>query len=328
MWQRLLRFVRSFYSLRHLKGYSQRVGIPLRHFHHVVKALRIATAPVEYIRRRLVTRRLARRATPGISVPADDGFVFFEIGDVAQGRAALDSARRIAEARKPDCLASVGSKSHLINLLEPQDFVHYPQLSALALSDTLVEAAARYLGTVPVWMGMELLYTPPNGTIVSSQLFHCDQADFRQVKFFINVNDVDETSGPLTFVPAKESRLAFEKLGRPEGRVEDDILFACLGSRDAVSLTGPAGCGVAVDTSQCFHYGSRENRKERIVLMIQYLTYHKPTNPCPFLPVELMHGVQLRGLQALAFPSKRRYFTGVSQPRNARRAATEAETGK
>ena len=47
--------------------------------------------------------------------------------------------------------------------------------------------------------------------------------------------------------------------------------------------------------------------------MIQYLTYHEILEPAPFLPVDQIDKGEFSELQALAFPTKRHYFTGISQ---------------
>ena len=51
------------------------------------------------------------------------------------------------------------------------------------------------------------------------------------------------------------------------------------GTNDIVTVTGPAGTGVAVDTSRCLHLGSRvQPGTFRLCLYMQYCTTREITN--------------------------------------------------
>ena len=109
-------------------------------------------------------------------------------------------------------------------------------------------------------------YSPNDSTKDDgSQKFHLDHEDFRQVKGFVFIDDVEETSGPFTLLEAEASagvqRAVHYRMTPAEKRVEDDVVFGIADRRRAVSLTGPAGTVALVDTSRCFHYGSRAGRR-------------------------------------------------------------------
>lgn len=55
-----------------------------------------------------------------------------------------------------------------------------------------------------------------------------------------------------------------------EGRISDEHVFEHCSSSDLYELTGPAGSGVIVDTTNSLHYGSRARQSDRIVFMFQF----------------------------------------------------------
>lgn len=313
--KRLTRFLRNLRSGRQLVGYGQRLGFSRLQTYHLVRWFRICASPFEFLRRKLVAWRTSTKPSVKISIDRRQGYGLFAIADIPEGPPALAVANLLAAERKDHFVERAKGKAFLVNLIEPKDFKRHPELVDLALSDALLSAATRYLGTVPIWAAMEIWYTPPNKNasdiVRSSQFFHRDQEDFRQIKMFISLKDLDETTGPFRFYPAEDSQRAFQEMGCPLGRIDDEELFAHL-ERDALMpFVGPAGSGAAVDTSRCYHYGGRNNENERLLFMIQYLRYHEILESRPFLPTDLRQHLELQGLQRLAFPSRRYYFTDV-----------------
>jgi hypothetical protein len=134
---------------------------------------------------------------------------------------------------------------------------------------------------VPYLNRIDLLYSTPRegDDLIKSQLFHVDPEGLTQVKFFINVFDVDEAEGPFTFIPADASlrvlggiRRLRKAQGQPHvGRYTDEEVEAVGGARAIVSLKGPRGSGVAIDTSKCLHLGSRVRPGAfRLIFYVQY----------------------------------------------------------
>jgi len=52
--------------------------------------------------------------------------------------------------------------------------------------------------------------------------------------------------------------------------VADEIIFRYAKPSDVKQFTGKAGAAIVIDTSRCFHFGRRQQSKERLMLMIQY----------------------------------------------------------
>jgi hypothetical protein len=186
--------------------------------------------------------------------------------------------QRVGESR-----GTLAKRQFLRNILMDDDLRRHPELVDFVLSDKALGIATSYLGTVPYLNRIDMLYsTPRQGEdLIKSQLFHVDPEGLTQVKFFINVFDVGEPEGPFTFIPADASarilrdirRLRRERGVPHGGRYTDEEVDAVGGTSSIVSLTGPRGTGVSIDTSRCLHLGSRVAPGAfRLVLYVQYCT--------------------------------------------------------
>jgi len=91
---------------------------------------------------------------------------------------------------------------------------------------------------------------------------------------FINIFDTTEEQGPLTFLPADISAQVQKSIGRILGRVSDDQVYRAGGQNHDFKLVGPRGSGAFLDTSRCLHYGSRFNKRDRLILIVQFLKFH------------------------------------------------------
>jgi hypothetical protein len=178
------------------------------------------------------------------------------------------------------------------HLLKDEDLRRNPDLVEFALSEKMLGPVTQYLGMVPYLTRVDLVYSVSRGTDekIESQLFHLDHEGLRQVKYFIYVYDVEEPEGPFTFLPADTSFRVVNDVrtwrkrhagGRDveSRRYLDDEITAVKAAQDIVAVKGPAGSGVAVDTSRCLHLGSRCSPGAfRLVLYLQYCTTRELTN--------------------------------------------------
>jgi hypothetical protein len=183
-------------------------------------------------------------------------------------------------------------QSFLRYLLDDEDLRMHPEIVDFALSDRLLGAATRYLGMVPYLSRVDLMYSLPRGTgdNIASQLFHLDHEGVTQVKAFVHLFDVGDHEGPFTFIPADATtRIVndIRRLRKGRGshtdvevrRYSDEEIAAVNGTKDIVTVKGPTGSGVAVDTSRCLHLGSRvDDGTFRLCLYLQYCTTHELTN--------------------------------------------------
>src|SRR5688572_14276818 len=224
-------------------------------------------------------RRAALRRLPptALEIPPHDGFlvqppgVFDEVpAIVADAHAALARFDAAATTR------GGSQKRFLVNVLDAATLTPDSAVVRLALRDDVVASVSRYLGTVPCLSTITVFFSDTvEGTPKSSQLHHCDGDDVTQVKIFIYCTDVDIASGPLTVLGADDSaRVRKASRYQYRQRLTDDQVAAVLGPEAEHPILGPAGTLAFVDTSRCFHYGSRvaPGAAPRLVTMIQYQT--------------------------------------------------------
>jgi len=238
-------------------------------------------------------------------IPQEDGYRVFNPGDFQEiGPIVRYCANVYQESRKtfsPEYLQKHPTKKFLCPILEGVEFFRHPVLLQLMVSRPFLDAAITYLGAVPRLAGARLCWSPKNETNLSSQLYHFDYEDLKQVKIFINIFETQEDQGPFTFLPADISERVQRSIGRVIGRVSDESIYEGGGRNHEVKLVGPAGSGAFVDTCRCLHYGSRLNQRDRVVLIIQFLKWHSSyQSTAPFQVPDDLPGLNLDSVQKLA----------------------------
>lgn len=282
----------------------KKLGLKREIVHPALSALKGLASPAQVAER----RRLAGEASPpeSLVIPEDQGFATFGPGELPGGEAAADRCRAIFRAARESSSRREDfnfnpNKGFLLDVLTRQGFQEQPELVSFMVSRPVLDAVTQYLGTVPLLAGAALWWSPENDTAASSQLFHLDNEDWKQVKVFINLFDTNAEMGPFTLLPANLSQKIVDAEGYVKGRISDEQIEAS-GALDAArAITGPAGSGALVDTARCLHYGSRGNRKERLVLMFQFLRFDSPTESTFRFPVPRQFpGIELDAIQKLA----------------------------
>lgn len=272
----------------------------------LLRAATLTRAPRELHHRRHAAAPLVARVN-GSPIHPDKGYGLLSCDPAGDFAAALAASRRLFESKKAEIegrLAGFDSwsrdkqekylsrkQSFLRYLLDDDDLRRNPELVEFALSDAMLGPAAQYLGMVPYFSRVDLMYSLPRGMDenISSQLFHLDHEGLTQIKYFVHIFDVGDAEGPFTFIPADAStRIVSDirKLRRARGganvesrRYLDEEIAAVGGSESIVTIKGPAGAGVAVDTSRCLHLGSRvQPGTFRLCLYLQYCTTRELTN--------------------------------------------------
>jgi hypothetical protein len=164
------------------------------------------------------------------------------------------------------------NKPFLQNILEPDGAFRYPSLTDFAACSEVVSAVAPAFGYIPhlssnVPRGVRLqesstVHDPtPTGPWRASQLWHLDYHTFPTVYVITLIRDVTEDSGPLCWISASASRRVAEAYDyRSRGapyRITDEQFFAVVEPSEVLKLTGPPGTTLFIDSSVCFHMGSR-----------------------------------------------------------------------
>lgn len=148
-----------------------------------------------------------------------------------------------------------------------------PEVARLATDPVLLDVAERYLGAPPRHMGTRLWWSFPAEVSnlersKASQLYHFDLDDFRFLKFFFYLTDVDEGAGPHIAVLGTHNRkkLSHQALIR---RLSDEQIAASYGADRIRSICLRAGRGFAEDTF-CLHKGQAPTERSRLLLQLEY----------------------------------------------------------
>ncbi len=269
----------------------KRLRIPRSIVHPALSAAKTAVNPGQVRLRRRLAERLqagARGSTSNPSlasqavgrIPEDQGVLLFAPGEIPGVDAAVAACAEIYRSLRP----SVQADEHLFNprkrfllaLLAGADFCRHPDLIRFMVSRPVLDTATAYLGSVPMLSGAALWWTPENDTALRSQLYHFDAEDERQVKLLLNVFETTPENGPFTVIPADLSE-SIRRRHSLRARIPDELVAAECGLENALELTGPPGSGGFVDTCRCLHFGSRQTRRDRLVLMVQFMRFECPT---------------------------------------------------
>ena len=227
----------------------------------------------------LEERRDAARTIVGgvrFSVGRDTGFSVhppgtFDTADVVsyalQTVEDSDLVRKKLKANKP----------FMMQLLDQGSYTIESPLLRFGLQSEIVAIAAAYLGLVPILQFASVYYSSATGAeLAKSQLYHCDSDDVEQLKVFVLCEAVTPAMGPLTLLRADDSEVIRARSAyRFNTRLADTEVEELLGGRPAATeLVGPAGTTAFVDTSRCFHYGSRieDPTLRRVIVLLQYVT--------------------------------------------------------
>jgi len=270
----------------YLYHYGLKFGLPFQLLRRVADTCDVMRQPGDYIRRRYLARELLNQSVWGCYVSRKSASRNFGPGEIPGLDHLAEIGREIYRRRTASGGPTNASAENnpFAQLLHENDFVDYPEILEIALSRPIMEIMCGYFGTIPRLDDIDLWVTEPNskdGGDFGSQLFHLDKPDRHYVSLFLNVHDICKENGPLTFLPANATdqvrrKTAYEKcyyLGN--GRLSDDLLFQHTDPGKLVQLTGPAGAGGIVDTSECLHCGSRCLTGKRVVFVFRFTLAHK-----------------------------------------------------
>jgi hypothetical protein len=151
-----------------------------------------------------------------------------------------------------------------------------PAVKKLERDPGLLAIAAKFLGADPIHMATEIWWSFPVAAtsfeqLRAAQVFHYDLDDYRFIKFFFYLTDVDLSSGPHILIRGshKNKKFSHQLLGTRCASKDDREIIDCYGAENVVTLCGPAGFGFVEDSS-CFHKGTLPTGKERLLLQIEY----------------------------------------------------------
>ena len=147
---------------------------------------------------------------------------------------------------------------------------------AVQADPLLMDVAKHYLGAQARLITTRIWWSFPTGgaseadrRLASLDKFHFDLDDWRMIKFFFNLVDVDQGTGPHVFVKGSHNRRkASHQYTLLVGHPADEVLNY-YGAEKAVTLTGPAGSGFVEDPFG-FHMGTVPVTAPRLMMEVGF----------------------------------------------------------
>jgi hypothetical protein len=236
---------------------------PLR---RMLSSVVAATRPAHPLQRpeEASTQLLGELRSDGIAMLP--GFVSAEI--IERIKTHLQSAtlnERFAPFRKGFTLDSVPENVHVAEY-DTEYVLRCPEVVALANHPRLLEAAARYLCCKPTISSISVWWSlPADGTAQEAENWHRDVDEWRFVKFFLYMTDVDEAGGPHCFVRGSHRSPRFRRIRR----IDDREVSRVFPAQDQLRITGRSGDAFLEDTFG-LHKGQPPTGRLRLLLQVEY----------------------------------------------------------
>lgn len=153
--------------------------------------------------------------------------------------------------------------------------IHCSAIQKLQNDPKLLAIAAKYLKTQPAHQGNRMWWSFPANSSYTEQLkaaqcFHYDLDDYKFLKFFFYLTDVDQQSGPHVCVRGSHKQKKLSHIWLRKRETDKDIIDY-YGQESLIKIYGKAGFGFAEDPL-CFHKGTPPTRQDRLILQIEFAT--------------------------------------------------------
>jgi hypothetical protein len=199
-------------------------------------------------------------------------------------RVLADSEKIIAERAGVRITPDGAYRSYFQDVWTPADLERYPSFLDFATSSDIIAAISRYLGCIPAltttlpsgvrFVESNALFDDQPDTPHDSQLYHIDYYSLPNVYVLVLLQDATSEHGPWTFIPKALSQMARQRLDywseRRGYRVSDEEIYSVVDRKEVIEFAYPRGSVLFIESSGCFHYGSRNAVKPRFQLMYGY----------------------------------------------------------
>jgi hypothetical protein len=182
-----------------------------------------------------------------------------------RGRDCFDPYRaHLGEFRAP---VNAPPESHVANY-SAETVAAAPRAFAIANHPDVLAVVAATLGAKPTIALMSAWWSLPraDGKPEHAEMFHRDIDDYRFIKLFCYLTDVDEASGPHVFVRGSH---CVNKHTEAKRRLPDDFVAQEFGADNILRFTGPAGTTFLENTFG-IHRGIPAATKPRLIFQVLY----------------------------------------------------------
>ena len=230
-------------------------------------------------------REVADELLPAPYLEMSDGFAIDESRSLPHLDAILADGAKLVEEygdRKWE-----HEKAFLQNINPESAIDRYPSLLDFVTSPEVVSTVAPCFGYVPPLSGLlprgvrlmesSTKFDPQaEGPWRESQLYHLDYHSSPTVYVIVALRDIGQDDGPLHFIGKAASRRVVEALdygarGVPY-RLTDADVYSVVDESEVQRFAVPAGTVLFIESSACFHFGSRRPAKPRYQLQYGFVS--------------------------------------------------------
>lgn len=231
-------------------------------------------------------------------VELSDGWALDESHSLPHLEPMLEQANEVIEERTGTQWEEF-TRPFLQNLLPQEWLTRYPALLDFATSSALAGSIARYAGSVPVLskaqprgvriMEASTVYDPtPTGPLRNSQMMHRDPHALPLVYVIVALRDVTPQSGPFEWVGIEASDRVGSEIDEGARRrphyLPDEQVRPRFRDGEVHEFIVPKGTVLIIDSSRCFHCGSRNPVNPRYHLQLAYVPACRTDFTAPLLP--------------------------------------------
>jgi hypothetical protein len=270
------------------KGDMRRLG--LRRTGELGRRFNRRAAPRIKLRREAYERRFDQllAGAGGLSAPRiglEDGFALDDSGALPRLEEVMTAGAELIEqygGRKWE-----HEKAYLQNINPETAIDRYPTLVDFATSPDMIAAVVPTFGYIPILSGLlprgvrlmesSTKFDPhADGPWRESQLYHRDYHSSPTLYVIVALRDIGPDDGPLHFLGKEASRRVTEALdygsrGVPY-RLTDEDVYSVVDPAEVHRFTVPAGTVLFIESSACFHFGSRRPAKPRYQLQYGFVS--------------------------------------------------------
>lgn len=173
---------------------------------------------------------------------------------------------------------AIPRETHVAHV-ETDALVKVPELFKIANDARVLSVVSRHLGAKPTALVTVWWSNPAGGVAEEAELFHRDKDDWRFVKLFVYLTDVDEEAGPHVYVPGSHRYRG--RAFRRQGRFSDEAVAEVFGKGGIRRFTGPRGTAF-LENTYGLHRGQPPRSKRRLLFQVNYSLfplYGSPDRP-------------------------------------------------
>lgn len=182
-------------------------------------------------------------------------------------------------------IADAPAETH-VAIFEDDTVTSAPHALRIANDPGVLETVGAVFGAKPTIAVMSAWWSLPHGDAPGeqAQLWHRDVDDWRFLKLFVYLSDVDEDAGPHVYMPGTHTR----NVMLPIRRYEDAEVASGFPDVQQKRFTGPAGTTFLENTFG-FHRGYPPRTNPRLIYQVTYALrplVHGPKTPVAKLPTD------------------------------------------